>query len=379
MMMKKIIVFLFLIGLVSMASQVSAVQYSFTDLGHLGSGGARARGMNDLGQVVGTTSVIPYVHPGFLWENGTMTELGYLSGTKSTTGIDINNSGIIVGNSSLGSLGGNWQAHLHAFRWENGTLVDLGTTGGRQRSTATGINESGVIVGYSANGTDLTDRRAFVWENGIMTDLNQDFGTYQSVAYGINDVGQIIAWASDSPGWNDRSYLWDNGTVTDLGDFGGGVNFARDINNQGQIVGYSKNSSGEYRSYLWQDGVLQDIGSLGGTHTEAEAINELGQIVGRSQTSSGEWHPFIWENGIITDLYEFIIDQYSWTIAGIDSGMDINESGQLLASLYFMENTKTRGFILTPSADPIPEPTTMLLLGSGLVGLAGFRRRFKKR
>ena len=29
-------------------------------------------------------------------------------------------------------------------------------------------------------------------------------------------------------------------------------------------------------------------------------------------------------------------------------------------------------------SSPIPEPTTMLLFGSGLIGLAGFRRRFKK-
>jgi hypothetical protein len=80
--------------------------------------------------------------------------------------------------------------------------------------------------------------------------------------------------------------------------------------------------------------------------------------------------------GFTTPLAAFNQGFFSFSItSGFVAGINtldfvlFNESGP----------TGLRVEFLSGSADPIPEPATMLLLGSGLIGLAGYgRRRFKK-
>ena len=94
----------------------------------------------------------------------------------------MNEAGQVVGSSSLVPSG-----EIHAFSWtQAGRMIDLGTLGGETRAVA--VNAAGQVVGFSY-WRDTHLEHAFSWtQEGSMVDLG-GLGGFDTSAIGINDSG----------------------------------------------------------------------------------------------------------------------------------------------------------------------------------------------
>jgi len=339
--------------------------YEPLDLGTLGGNSTVATAINDRGQIVGWSFTAAGAPHAFLWEDGAMRDLGTLVAqepdpvfhTRSVAGA-INNAGLIAGSAEDESF------MLKLVVWENGVIRALGPDasdreirvdgmnargdivasiepaeydgrvvvwqngvvqpvehlpGGWNWTYATAMNGAGDVVGAST--ADQSSAQAFfhpfVWRDGVTTDLGV-FGitgnctdpnepscnSAEGEALDVNDAGVVVGWSQDSSGLP-RPFIWQDGTLRDLGVFPGVKAYALAINERGQVAGGHQPAPWPDQrafAFLWSAGAVQDLGTLGGRATHVSALSEAGEIVGSSLTASGEQHAFVWRNGQMTDL-----------------------------------------------------------------------------
>ena len=174
----------------------------------------------------------------------------------------------------------------------------------------------------------------------------------------------------------DRGILWENSTMTDLGDLPGEPQSTRayDINNLGQVVGESAVASGVGHAFLWQNGAMTDLGVLPGTvFSLAEGITDSGLVVGASYNpgTQADHRAFLWNsvNGIQNLNGMLDSSGGGWTLKGC---RDISNAGYIVGWGINPDGSQ-HGFLLTP----IPEPSTLVLFGIGAISLLAYawRRR----
>src|ERR1700733_5925855 len=296
-------------------------------------------------------------------------ELGTLGGKNSSTnwkGINDREESVGMSETSVTDPNGEdlcgfgTHAICLPFLWKKGVMHALPTLGGNN-GQASAINNSGQVAGYAENGVVDSTCPAGVTNNYIDLPAMWTKGNAQAlptigtdvdgVAFGINNKGQAVGYSGTCTAAN-FAVLWENGTATPLPDLGtpGGIAYA--VNGHNQIVGQAVNSDGIPLAAIWENNTVKSLGVLlpGDAAAFATSINNKGQVVGSSFDSSGNWsHGLLWQNGRMFDLNQLFPASSNLYVI---SASNINESGQIAGMAVEMAGqnagTIVHSFLATP-------------------------------
>ncbi|MBT2748654.1 MULTISPECIES: hypothetical protein [unclassified Lysobacter] len=165
--------------------------------------------------------------------------------------------------------------------------------------TAVAINGAGQIAGTCEDETG--DLVAVRWSAAqavpaALRGLPREAAAGQQLsAVDINQAGIVAGYYIDSAG-RSRSFVWapsqdqTSEDALDLGTLGGAGVFARQIADDGRIVGSAENAQGAEVGFAWGPGTaIADLGTLGGRTNSPAAISRSGQwIVGTSTNEVGQ-------------------------------------------------------------------------------------------
>jgi probable HAF family extracellular repeat protein len=206
-----------------------SVAQGMVDLGTLpGADSSSAFAINNRGEIAGASGA-----HAVLWTADAIQDLGTLGGQTSEAHA-INSGGWVVGVSDTA-------AGPRAFLWKDGSMLDLGVLSGDSGSRADHVNDSGMVVGASQGSGGV---RAFIWTSsaGMQPLASSSSGVY-SEAFAVNNLGQVVGQTGGPLGT--RAFLWTSkGGMVDLNDVVTGLpsdvvlTGAFAITDKGQIVAF---------------------------------------------------------------------------------------------------------------------------------------------
>ena len=306
-----------------------------TDLGTFGTTDSQARDINDSGNIL-VAAGTSYCYQGFVSFNNPTDY--YLLGNSTQSRISQGYATVVSRLSNNGTAMGNYE-----YVEPDGVYYPE--------------TKYGVAIG---GGTTTPLPNWQTWNSGTayLGGPNPDYPveTY-SEARDISDSGLIVGgcYGFETSG----ACMWRNGQITYLS--GQHLIEAKAVNASGKIAGVMYVNS-QVRMFVWDNGTVADLGMPGGNrqfdYYDTWAMNDSGVIVGSGfDTTSRTYTPFIVLDGTIRDLNTLLPANSGWQLTSVN---DINEQGQIVGNGIAPDGT-TRGFLL----QPVPEPASMLLLLAG--------------
>jgi len=363
-------------------------RYTVIDLGPATTQFSQASSVSNDGLVTGLSTIPDGTQHAVLWYKGLIKDIAKHepSGQNSGAG-GVNEFGLVMGETEISTKDPNNEnfcaygtgLECRAFLWQNGVMIQLPTLGGNNSGYGA-INNLGELAGYAENdtrdpecapgvavsgtGPQVLDFEAVIWgpRPGQIRELRPLPGDTVGVALGINDKGQAVGMSGScgntvlpGPTAGPHAVLWENGTVTDLGSFGGTVdtslfgvgNVAFAINNRAQVAGISAlPGSTNGHAFLWtRETGMRDLGTLSGDVMSAGlGMNNGGEVVGPSLDASGNPSAFLWRNGLMSDLNALVQKDPPLYLLMADG---INDVGQI-AGFGTDSNGDIHAFLATP-------------------------------
>ena len=314
--------------------------------------------INDQGLVVGD-SVRGSDRVATLWKSGKAQLLGKLDKGTYSTAMAVNSTGVVVGDGDDGD------GRPLGFITSSGKLVNFySNNGGNTRPIA--ISDTGLVGGYFIKGFD-SQWRGGIWKidpkdarKSTLTTLpilaGGDPTTAWAISPAFNKNMEAAGYSSNSD-IGQHAVFWKNDaahTIVDLGVFGSDwSSLAYSLNDLGQVVGESHPPFGS-RPVLWQNDAARTAVELpllpGDNYGSARLINNAGTIVGDSALSepgTGNVGPskiVIWIGGTPYELQSLVAQSVDgWTINYVAS---INNLGQMAA--LATRNGVMKPVVLTP-------------------------------